>query len=139
VADEIVTACQFGREQERAFRIIVDAHTRSIESQSLLPLRMNISGSGGTGKSTVIHAVKDYFRRVGQSDKLKMCSFTGVASKNVDGNTLHSALSLRCDLNSSKNRTELRNRWEKVQYLFVDEVSMIGCRLLARVGEALCI
>ncbi|KAF9039927.1 hypothetical protein BJ165DRAFT_1321618, partial [Panaeolus papilionaceus] len=139
IADEIVAACKFSASQERAFRIVVNSHLNGLNNDRAPSLRLNLAGAGGTGKSTVIHAITDYFRRVGHERKLRLCSFTGVASKNVDGITLHSALSLNCNLNSGTVRDELKNRWEGVNYLFVDEVSMIGCRLLAKVGEALCI
>ncbi|KIK53152.1 hypothetical protein GYMLUDRAFT_144819, partial [Collybiopsis luxurians FD-317 M1] len=75
-------------QQERAFRIIA-SHS---QDRSTDPLRMYIGGQGGTGKSHVIHALKQFFDLHGQSRRFCLASFTGVAARNISGMTLHSAL-----------------------------------------------
>ncbi|KAL1689112.1 hypothetical protein GGG16DRAFT_23245, partial [Schizophyllum commune] len=77
-------------EQARAFRIIA---SRSLDTHEE-PLRMFLGGPGGTGKSRVIHALRDFFVRKGQARRLRLTAFTGVAAKNIDGMTLHAALCL---------------------------------------------
>lgn len=54
--------------------------------------------------------------------------------------TLHAALFLNQRKKrgmSGKCRRDLIAMWEGVDYLFVDEVSTIGCRLLLKISEAL--
>lgn len=125
-------------EQALAFRIICEA----AQAPKGNPLRMYIGGSGGTGKSRVINAVKAYFARRGQARRLRLTSYTGVAAHNVAGMTLHAALNL---MNASrkvvgaKTQKELRAMWEGVDFLFIDEVSMIGCKTLLQVHNALTI
>ena len=54
--------------------------------------------------------------------------------------TLHAALSLnqRCKGgNRGKTVHDLVTMWEEVEYLFIDEVSMIGCNFLLQISEAL--
>ena len=75
-------------EQARTFKIIA---SHLVESK---PLRMYLDGPGGTGKSRVIHALTDLFRRRNQSRRLRLAAFTGVAAKNIGGTTLHTALCL---------------------------------------------
>lgn len=85
---------------------------------------MFIGGPGGTGKSRIINALTDYFALRGESRRLRLASFTGIAAKNINGTTLHTALALVA-------------MWAGVDYLFIDEVSMIGCTLLLQIHDAL--
>ncbi len=101
---------------------------------------MFLSGAGGMGKSRVIHALKHFFSRRNQERRFCLASFTGVAAKNICGATLHSLLMLgqRMSKNGQKKVSpELVGMWQGVEYLFIDEVSMIGCKLLYDVCEAL--
>ena len=134
--EEIVSTWTLNTEQARAFRIIA---LHSMESKSK-PLRMYLGGPGGTGKSRVIHALTDFFKCKSQSRRLRLAAFTGVAAKNISGTTLHTALSMNLTKNKSdanKTHAALVAMWNGVDYLFVDEVSTIGCSLLADVHTAL--
>ncbi|KAJ7776561.1 hypothetical protein DFH07DRAFT_693050, partial [Mycena maculata] len=123
-------------EQAHAFRIIA---CHSLETQPD-QLRMFLSGPGGTGKSRVIHALQDFFQLRGQNRRFRLAAYTGVAARNINGMTLHSAL---CISQRSSNSTQTRTRrdliamWEGVDYLFIDEVSMVGCAFLLQISQAL--
>jgi hypothetical protein len=122
-------------EQSRAFRIVSE---HSLETTPE-PLRMYIRGPGGTGKSRVINALKSFFERPNQGHRFRLASYTGVVAKNISGMTLHSALSLNqlAKGNRGGSQRDLVAMWEGVDYLFIDEVSMIGCNLLLQISEAL--
>ncbi|KAJ3919883.1 P-loop containing nucleoside triphosphate hydrolase protein, partial [Lentinula edodes] len=123
-------------EQERAFRLIA-SHTQQEKSD---PLRMFIGGPGGTGKSHVISALKLFFEAQGESRRFRLASYTGVAAKNISGMTLHSALLLSTTASAkvnSKSRQKLLAMWQGVDYLFIDEVSMLGCKFLLKISRAL--
>ncbi|KAJ3845877.1 P-loop containing nucleoside triphosphate hydrolase protein, partial [Lentinula lateritia] len=123
-------------EQERAFRLIA-SHTQQEKSE---PLRMFIGGPGGTGKSHVISALKLFFEAQGESRRFRLASYTGVAAKNISGMTLHSALLLSTTTSAkvnSKSRQKLLAMWQGVDYLFIDEVSMLGCKFLLKISRAL--
>ncbi|KAH7872505.1 uncharacterized protein C8R40DRAFT_1019898, partial [Lentinula edodes] len=77
-------------EQERAFRIVA-SHS---QEKKPAPLRMYLGGPGGTGKSHVISALKNFFDQQQQTRRFRLASYTGVAAKNIAGMTLHAALSL---------------------------------------------
>lgn len=101
---------------------------------------MYLGGAGGTGKSRVINALREFFIRQGQERRFLLTSYTGVAAKNISGMTVHSALGLnqrKKGSTVSKTNSDLRSMWEGVDYLFIDEVSMIGCSLLYNISEAL--
>lgn len=123
-------------EQARAFRIIAK-HSQSPSNE---PLKMYIGGPGGTGKSRVIDSLREYFTRSGQQRQFRLASYTGVAATNIAGMTLHAALCLNQrnhKKGSSKTTQDLISMWQEVDYLFIDEISMIGCSLLLQISEAL--
>ncbi|KAJ3761501.1 hypothetical protein EV360DRAFT_37662, partial [Lentinula raphanica] len=126
----------FTPEQERAFRLIAE-HSVSKHVENL---RMYIGGPGGTGKSYVIASLDRFFSSTGQQRRFRLCSYTGVAANNIAGMTLHSALCLGsvplAKINAVTSQ-DLIAMWDGVDYLFIDEVSMIGCAFLYRVSQAL--
>lgn len=138
--DDIIREFTLNKEQARAFNIIARHRLESSENAVNEPLRMYIGGQGGTGKSRVINALTAFFERRNESKKLKLCAFMGVAARNISGSTLHASLSLyqrgQGGL-STQGKRHLQNVWEGVDYLFIDEVSMVSCELLFDVHEAL--
>jgi hypothetical protein len=93
---------------------------------------MYLGGQGGTGKSRVIDALRDFFVDMGQSRRFRLLSYTGVAARNISGMTLHAALMLGDGLaRSAKAKKDLMAMWEGVDYLFIDEISMVGCAFLS--------
>ena len=135
---ETIAKWTLNAEQARAFSSIATHSQR--RSGNVEPLRMYLGGPGGTGKSRVIAALTDYFALSGESRRLRLASFTGIASKNINGTTLHTALALNQRQKKSgngKTKTDLIAMWTGVDYLFIDEVSMIGCVLLLQIHKAL--
>ncbi|KAJ3548530.1 hypothetical protein NM688_g5285 [Phlebia brevispora] len=126
-------------EQAYAFRII--ARHASTPPAQKEQLRMFLGGPGGTGKSRVINALRDFFHRRGEERRFRLASYTGIAASNIGGITLHTSLGItpgsRTIRAGSKTHQDLTAMWDGVDYLFVDEVSMLGCYTLARVSEAL--
>ena len=101
---------------------------------------MYLGGAGGTGKSRVIHALKHFFVCRGQERLLRLTSYTGIAAQNISGMTIHAALNLnqfKKDGPNSKAIHDLQIMWEGVDFLFIDKISMIGCKLLHQISEAL--
>lgn len=128
------------REQHRAFSRIA----WHVAKKDVVPMRMFLGGPGGTGKSRVIDALKAFFDHRGESRRFRLASYTGVAAKNISGMTLHSLLGLDTmqdrgggKSNRSKTKADLIEMWSGVDYLFIDEVSMIGCELLYDISDAL--
>ena len=134
---QLIIDWNLNTEQTRAFKIIAE---HSLQEKPD-PLRMFIGGCAGTGKSRVIKALKAFFLSQNQARRFRLASYMGVAAKNVSGMTLHAALNLGCRNKSKKNQLKgARDRiamWDGVDYLFIDEVSMIGCRFLCQISEAL--
>ncbi|CAF4755609.1 unnamed protein product, partial [Rotaria sp. Silwood2] len=86
-------------------------------------LIMCIPGCGGTGKSQLIPP-------------------TGIAAAEIDDITIHSFLGEQ--RNPGKARTikpgdlKLEKEWALVEYLLIDEISMVGLTLLAKLNRIIC-
>ena len=83
----IIDTSTFSRMQQVAYQIVSN-HFASGEQN---PLRFLIMGVAGTGKSYLIDSLRNLLQ-----EKCKVLAYTGKASFNVNGVTLHSLLKLRC-------------------------------------------
>ena len=124
-------------EQGRVFDSVMEhLNLASSEQTGKTPLRCLVLGKAGTGKSHLIHALRHAL-----GDKCRLLAPTGVAACNVGGQTLHSALSLPTDKCfkplSDDTLFEFQKAWSGVAYLLVDEVSMVGQKLLGKVDSRL--
>ncbi|KAG2744809.1 hypothetical protein P692DRAFT_20742698, partial [Suillus brevipes Sb2] len=72
-------------EQQMCLRIIGEHFIRGEVKQLL----MFITGIGGLGKSHVIRATVELFRRCGAPEKLTLSAPTGSAAILIDGYTIH--------------------------------------------------
>lgn len=127
----VVSDLTLNSEQERAFRIIAQ-HSVSVNEE---PLRMYIGGMGGTGKTQVIKALRHWFNRTGESYRMAVLAPTGAAASVVDGSTYHSFLGVNTGERrtyfgegSTKTLDDARIRMRGVDYIFLDEVSMVSCQ-----------
>jgi ATP-dependent DNA helicase PIF1 len=97
---------------------------------------MIILGTAGTGKSYIINCL-----RLLLQDKVKVVAPTGVAAFNVDGYTLHSLLSLPTRGEFKDLEGEHLNRLQQtlggMEYLIVDEMSMLGRKMFGQVDRRL--
>lgn len=103
--------------------------------------RVVVQGKAGTGKSTLIHEI---VRRVQtefhQKNVVTVGAPTGVAAVNIEGHTLHSLM--RIPIKASKfeplngpNKKKFKQEMENVKFLIMDEMSMIGTKLLYKIEQ----
>ena len=126
--DDVSGKFSLNKEQDRAFRIVAN-HACSPDSEQL---KMYIAGMGGTGKTQVIKALVEFFRVRNESHRFTIVAPTGSAAALLQGSTYHSMFGI----NSDEKRTgtsgiqlaQVKERLEGVQYIFLDEVSMLSCR-----------
>ncbi len=122
-----------------------NAHAESISQQTAAEavderksMFMLITGSGGTGKSRVIHCVRDFARRWFMSNSLRVTATTGAAAANIQASTWQATVGdyyLRA-INGVASE-EARNVWSSVGLLIVDEISMAGAVSLLRLDQHL--
>lgn len=103
-------------------------------------LIMCVPGCGGTGKSQLIRAITAYFTETNRVHKLQKLAPTSVAAAEIDGMTIHSFL---VDGRNRKAKSKAMNRsghmmleniWRFVKYIILDEISMVGFSLFARLS-----
>ncbi|CAF4619295.1 unnamed protein product, partial [Rotaria sp. Silwood2] len=142
---DIIRQFTLSTQQKYAF-IIITSHldgenhacTDTIDHQLL----MCIPGCGGTGKSQLIRAITKYFQVTKRDKMLRKLAPTSIAAAEIDGLTIHSFLG-ESRKNSKKKQTrtfrpgdtKLENEWRHVKYLIIDEMSMVGLSLLARLNR----
>ena len=116
------------------------------------PLRLFVSGFGGSGKSHLIRTLMAY-QFIRSEVKKEPCHFllgapTGIASHNIGGMTLHSMWNLPVNHGNSKRNSNheeyrklksnqiniMRANYKHACGLIVDEVSMISNRMLMAIN-----
>ena len=125
--------------------------TKSCSCGKFEPLRLFVSGFGGSGKSHLIRILMAY-QFIKSEVKKEPCHFllgapTGIASHNIGGMTLHSMWNLPVNHgNSKRNSNEeyrklrsgqinrMRANYKHACGLIVDEVSMISNRMLMAIN-----
>ena len=94
-------------------------------------------GEGGTGKSRLIAAVRAWFAALNRQNELVVTAPTGTAAFNVMGITLHSAGNLPIGKQKKKKMGDKTKHWKDRQYLIIDEVSMMDCKMLVNLNTNL--
>ncbi|KAE8747764.1 hypothetical protein FOCC_FOCC005587 [Frankliniella occidentalis] len=113
------------------YRINTIVHHEDVKSVFTI-----LQGMPGTGKSYLLKACVKCISDVLGMESVKVLAPTGVAAKNVEGQTLHSFLLLGKIGFSMRtlNGEELlnyRNKYSSIKFLFIDECSMVGLRMLS--------
>ena len=132
---DIIHKFTLNEAQQRVFRIIAD-HTLG-RSKVGPQLRLGVFGEGGTGKSRLIAAVRAWFAVLNRQNELVVTAPTGTAAFNVAGITLHSAANLPIGNQRKKKIGSKTKHWTHRQYLIIDEVSMMDCKMLVNLNTNL--
>ncbi|KAJ3818191.1 hypothetical protein F5880DRAFT_1443373, partial [Lentinula raphanica] len=132
----VIQTFGLNEEQERAFRIVAH-HSIGYTTDSL---RLYIGGMGGTGKSQVVKALLQFFQQSNNSYAIVTCAPTGNASALLGGSTYHFLLGINNHEEEVKGvkMGQVCERLKDVQYIVLDEVSMLSCYELYRISEQLC-
>lgn len=103
-----------------------------------------ITGSAGTGKTYLLNQYIKYLKKRGIYPTI--VAPTGIAASHLKGQTIHSffALGIRDDvvdmgyINILLKKKYLRSRFEKLQVLIIDEVSMVSPEMFSSMDRILC-
>ena len=130
ITDNTVSDFLLNTEQERSFRIIANhASTKTPEQ-----LIMYVGGMAGTGKSQVIRSLIEFFERRNESHRIIIAAPTGTAAALVGGSTYHSILGINDKGAHNISMAKVRTRLDGVNYIFLDEVSMLSCHDLYNIS-----
>jgi hypothetical protein len=142
ILNDVISSYKLNEAQERAFRIVAH-HASTINP---LQLKMFLNGMAGTGKTQVIKALIEMFKRKGESHRFMVLGPTGTSAALLNGSTYHSALGIRIkssketgmgDGNSTTVLADVTERLSGVDYIFLDEVSMVACHELYAISSRL--
>ncbi|KAG1876994.1 hypothetical protein C8R48DRAFT_559460, partial [Suillus tomentosus] len=151
VVQEIGTQFNLNEAQWQAFSVITRHFIRHHVDKVPMDnhdgrLTMLMTGPGGTGKTHVVKAVQAVMRHYGCAHLIRFLAPTGSAASLINGMTVHKGLGLKIKslqkgkgnrvpgsstedysvLISVQNRTQLRDEWKNVEYLLIDEVSLLS-------------
>ena len=134
--EDICLEFKLNEEQRRAFEIV----THHVVFPHSDQLKMYIGGIGGTGKSQVIKAISEFFRCRGEEFRFIIVAPTGSAAALLGGATYHSVLGIneKSGTISAKLLTQVRTKLKGVDYIFLDEVSMLSAYELYKISVQLC-
>jgi hypothetical protein len=124
--------------QARAFRIISNHATLTNPQQ----LKMYLGGMAGTGKSQVIKALMYFFQTRNETFRFMCMAPTGSAASLIGGSTYHSVLGInpyREKNDQLASLSEVQAIIQHVDYIFMDEISMIDCVNLYNISKQMCI
>ena len=130
--DDTVKRFKLNKEQERAFKIVVN-HASSKYSEQL---KMYIGGMGGTGKSQVLKALSHFFALQNESHRFVIVAPMGTAAALLGGSTYHYMFGIN-EYSGASNLSQIRSRLAGVDYVFLDEVSMLSARDMYRISAQL--
>jgi ATP-dependent DNA helicase PIF1 len=95
-----------------------------------------ITGPGGSGKTTIIRELSSSI-----SKNLSVTAMTGAASVLINGTTLHSCLGIGLGngtkhelLVKIRNSRKLTKKWETLEMLIIDEISMLSSELFDKLN-----
>lgn len=139
VMNATVADWHLNKDQEKAFRIVAN-HACCVAPEQLL---MHLSGMGGTGKSTVVKALTDFFTRQKEPYRFVLLGPTGTSAALIGGATYHSFLGINSNSSSTEASTlskieDVRERLTGVGYILIDEHSMLNCRTLCTISARCC-
>lgn len=161
VIDEITTKFTLNKQQTIVFGIIARtyiefnmARNNSPDPEkytSSHPLRLLLTGPGGTGKTHVASAQQYLMEQLGCGHRIRIIAPTASAAKTARGSTIHGGLFIRVKRSKRDkggeegtfftvevtNNQKLRDQWKDVDLVLIDEVSLIGLDLLAQIDHAL--
>lgn len=130
---ESVKKYSLNEEQERAFRIVANHAVSPCSEQ----LKMYIGGMGGTGKSQVLKALTHFFSVRNEAHRFVVVAPTGNAVALLGRSTYHSMFGIN-ELSGGSNLSQVRGRIMGVDYVFLNEVSMLSARDLYKLSNQLC-
>ena len=137
ILNAVIKKFRLNPEQERTFRIVANHATINNPTQ----LKMYLGGMGGTGKSQVLKALIEFFKERNESHRIMILAPTGSAAALLNGSTYHSVLGIGSEGNRTRNeQTSRRNvceRLDGVDYILLDEISMVACHELYLISASL--
>lgn len=151
MSDEQYKTClkQATSDQHKVINILFNYFDKTQNSTSTPdPLFLFITGGAGTGKSFLIHLLREIIIRRTKKKSVLITAPTGCAAHNINGQTLHSTFKLSVqhpkahilsnDIPLSySTRDKLQQLYYDIKFLIIDEISMVSDYIFHSVHERL--
>ncbi|XP_071944760.1 uncharacterized protein [Antedon mediterranea] len=129
--------------QQKVFYEIRQWYLNKVNGKQPEPFHVFITGGAGVGKSHLVKCIYNEGTRIlgkmmQNPDDVSILKVapTGIAAYNINGKTIHSALSIPINVSfpyqplGEEKITQLRNRLGQLQLLIIDEISMVDQKML---------
>ncbi|KAJ3911742.1 hypothetical protein F5877DRAFT_54939, partial [Lentinula edodes] len=91
LAIALINKHKLNDQQILAFLLLADTvGHQSLTDKPVEPLRMLVTGPGGTGKSRIFAAWSDFHEGINCKDEFRLTAPTGVVASQIGGCTIHS-------------------------------------------------
>ena len=130
--EDIISNKTLTEKQQQVFEMATDNIIKRHFKETTQQLIAYIGGEGGTGKSQVIKSIVEFMEKMNVRHTLKLCAPTGTAAKNIGGNTTTTLFGF-----SSRVSANIQRKFENVEMIILDEISMVGCKQLVDISKAL--
>ncbi|KAL0892661.1 hypothetical protein ABMA27_014384 [Loxostege sticticalis] len=120
-------------DQKQLFAKVSDKLRTNTTNDQQRTLLMFITGGAGSGKSFTLKLLVEQIRRLSSNTSVTITAPTGVAARLVGGCTLHSTFVLPIEKGQTVTLRPLtgdrlqreRNKWRNIEWVIIDEVSMV--------------
>jgi hypothetical protein len=89
-----------------------------------------VRGVAITKNTQIIKAIQDFFMKTKNEQKLRIVAYNANATLLVGGTTIHSLLGLSIDkLAIVSKSSSIINIWPTIDFMIIDEISMVNCNM----------
>jgi hypothetical protein len=89
---------------------------------------------GDQVKTQIIRAIQDHFLKMGKQQKLRVVAYIANATLLINGTTINSLLGLSINKHTTISKpNSIINIWPNIQFIIINEISMVGCTLLVTI------
>lgn len=139
--DQFCELMRNANEKQKDLLLHVIHHILSADKS---PLQIFFTGPAGCGKTFVIKLIMEIYNRFSDNDgfcnAFITCASTGKAAVAIDGTTVHTALKISLSKLlplSMETAQQYRCLFKYVKVLIIDEISMVGAKLLNQIDSRL--
>lgn len=132
-------------DQRQLFILITDSIRNQLNGD-IKREKIFVTGGAGTGKTFLFNLLKNQVNRCYGKPVVKVGALTGVAARLIGGSTLHRLLKLPVQkdgvivsmpLLTGNYLRGMRQLWQYVEFLFIDEISMVPYEMLCMIDSRL--
>jgi hypothetical protein len=114
-------------------KLQISAFKSFTQINSIKQILQFVRGVARTKKTQIIKAIQDFFMKTKNEQKLCIVAYNANAALLVVGTTIHSLLGLSVDKHAIVSKSNsIINVWPTIDFMIIDEISMVNCNMLDR-------